>query len=107
METPDSKHELPKITEYTNKGFTSSYQMEDGKLKDLSTGKLFETSEVKIIETYRYEGMSDPNDMSILYALETNDGKKGTLLMAYGPAADGELAWFMKEVPTEDPEANM
>jgi len=98
MEMPINKHEAPKIDEYTAKGYTASYQMEDDKLKDLSTGKLFTASQVTIFDEYRYEGMSNPADMSILYAIHTEDGGKGTLLIPYGPTADGSLAWFMKDV---------
>lgn len=101
MSLPNTKHESTKIDEYINKGYTSNYQMEDGKLKDVSSGKLFEVNEVTIFDEYRYEGQSDPGDMSILYAIHTDDGCKGTLLLPYGPTADGELAWFMKEV-TQD-----
>ncbi|WP_459212419.1 phosphoribosylpyrophosphate synthetase [Aquimarina rhabdastrellae] len=40
--------------------------------------------EFTIIEMYRFEDMSDPGSESILYALETEDGNKGTILDAYG-----------------------
>ena len=36
--------------------------------------------------------------MSILYAIETADGNKGTLVDAYGLYSDEETGAFMKEV---------
>jgi hypothetical protein len=36
--------------------------------------------------------------MSVLYAIETTDGVKGTLVDAYGLYADEETGEFMKEV---------
>jgi len=36
--------------------------------------------------------------MSILYAIETTDGNKGTLVDAYGLYADDDTGEFMKEV---------
>jgi hypothetical protein len=36
--------------------------------------------------------------MSILYAIETSDGTKGTLVDAYGLYADEQTGSFMKEV---------
>jgi len=98
MLNPNTKHEKTKIDEYIAKGYTSNYQMYDGSLKDLASDKLFKPNQVKIIKEYRYEGMSNPDDLSILYILETADGNKGTLLMPYGPTADDEMAWFMKDV---------
>ena len=98
MQIPETKHERPQIDKFVKEGFTSSYKMEDGKLKDLETEKLFSPKEVTIYDEYRYEGMSNPSDMSILYALKTKDGNKGTLLIPYGPTADIQLADFMMEV---------
>jgi hypothetical protein len=42
--------------------------------------------------------MSDPEDSSILYLIEASDGKKGTLIDAYGTYADAKLSDFIREV---------
>ena len=47
---------------------------------------------------FRFEGASDPADNAIVYAIETNDGTKGTVTDAYGPYADGQLTKFMDQV---------
>lgn len=36
----------------------------------------------------RFEGTSDPDDMSVIYALEARDGMRGTLTDACGSYAD-------------------
>ena len=36
--------------------------------------------------------------MSILYAIETSDGRKGVLIDAYGLYADDDTSAFMQEV---------
>lgn len=95
---PYAKHELDKIEEYRKKGYTSNYQIKDSHLVCLESDKSYDKTEVTIIDEYRYEGMSNPSDLSILYILETKDGGKGTILLPYGPSGDGELGWFMKEV---------
>ena len=99
---PENKHEITKIEEYQDKGYTASYQSQDGKLCDLATKKLYDVQEVHIKKEYRYEGMSNPSDLSILYILEMSDGSRGTLLLPYGPGGDGELGWFMKEVSLKE-----
>jgi len=101
MELPINKHEKTKIDEYTEKGYTSSYRLDNEKIMDLSTKTCFSPQEVTIVESFRYEGMSNPSDMSILYVLRTDDGGKGTLLLPYGPNADADLDDFMKQV-TQD-----
>lgn len=91
------KHEMTKIEEYQDKGYTTNFSFQDGSLIDSGSGTKYNVDQVELKEEYRYEGMSDPSDMSILYILETDDGKKGTCLMAYGPNADYDAAqWFNK-----------
>lgn len=94
----NEKSELKMINEYIAKGYTSNYNMVDGKLHDIENDVSFTSNVVIIEDEYRYEGMTNPSDMSILYILNVPSKSKGTLLLPYGPSGDGELGWFMKEV---------
>lgn len=47
-------------------------------------GKSYQPEDLKIIKTYRFEGISNPEDSSILYILEANDGLIGYSIDAYG-----------------------
>jgi len=54
--------------------------------------------DIEIPNFYRFEGASDPQDNSILYLIKTNDGRKGTLIDAYGTYADTLLSNFIRQV---------
>lgn len=54
--------------------------------------------QISVINFYRFEGESDPADNAIMYVVETSDGKKGTLVDAYGPYADPKVSAFMQQV---------
>lgn len=59
-------------------------------------GVCLNPSQFEIVAYYRFEGNSDPDDSSIIYAIESTDGKlKGTLVNAYSiysdPASDAML----------------
>ena len=79
-------------------GYKEEFTVADNILKALSTGKQYTPAEVSIVNFFRFEGQTDPGDSSIMYALETNDGTKGTLVDAYGPEADADKTLFIREV---------
>ena len=45
---------------------------------------IFRAEDLTIREFHRFEGVSDPDDMSIVYAIESRDGTRGTLVDAFG-----------------------
>lgn len=50
--------------------------------KDLN--RRLEPDEFNIDAVYRFEGMTNPDDSSVLYAISGKDGLKGLLVDAYG-----------------------
>lgn len=80
------------------KGFDKDMQVTDEGLKCLDDDKIYSPEDVRIVNFYRFEGDSDPGDMSILYVIETCDGKKGTLVDAYGPYAGRRVSDFIVQV---------
>ena len=82
-------------------GYTEQFRVEKDNLVGIETKKSFKPKDVKAVNFYRFEGISDPDDMSILYAIETCDGTKGTLTDAYGRYSDEDTGAFMKKVEIE------
>ena len=82
-------------------GYTDQFRVEKDRLVNLTSGKKYKSADVTAVNFYRFEGISDPDDMSILYAIETCDGIKGTLTDAYGNYSDDDTGAFMKKVETE------
>ena len=80
------------------KGYTDQFQGTEDGLKDIETGRIYQPSEVTVPNFFRFEGISDPDDTSILYVIETADGQKGTLVDAYGLYSDENISKFMLEV---------
>ena len=79
-------------------GYTDQYRVEKGKLVDLTNQKKYKAKDVKAVNFFRFEGIANPEDMSILYAIETSDGRKGTLVDAYGMYSDDDTGAFMQDV---------
>ncbi|MCY7421863.1 MAG: hypothetical protein LH478_09000 [Chitinophagaceae bacterium] len=79
-------------------GYTDDFKVVNTGLKSLKTEKIYNPGEIHVKNFFRFEGQSDPNDNTIMYVIETNDGLKGTLVDAYGPYADAKVSEFMQQV---------
>ena len=86
------------INSLVRAGFTEDYKIAGGKMRALKRERNYLPEEVKILNFYRFEGESDPADNSILYAIETTDGSRGTIVDAYGPYADSKISSFLENV---------
>jgi len=82
------------------RGFTSNFEFIDGHFTSVENDRHFEAAELVIVEHHRFEGITNPADESIVYAIESSDGVRGTLVDAYGVYADPELSAFLKYVIT-------
>src|SRR6059058_447912 len=87
------------VKKLEEKGYTDQFRVEKKILQSLTDKKKkYKPKDVKAVNFYRFEGPSNPDDMSILYAIETADGTKGTLIDAYGVYSDDETGVFMQDV---------
>lgn len=102
MENNDLVPHMKSLASLTNKmvlkGYDDDFKITDNGLKSLRTDKIYQPDQINIINFFRFEGQSDPNDNTIMYVIETSDGLKGTLIDAYGPYADRKLSEFMNHV---------
>lgn len=76
---------------------------EDGYLRVASGPERFTPKDLSLAWTQRFEGQSNPDDLSILYGLQFPNDKIGVLVDGYGPASDARVTEFIKAVkPVED-----
>ncbi len=72
-------------------GFTAQFMIhEDGGI--VSDDGRWAASDVEVERTIRFEGMSNPDDESMVMAIQTSDGTRGTLVLPYGPDVSGDQA---------------
>lgn len=98
-----SSKKMETVSQYINWARTEGYDI-DFQVCDKTIcatddpKKKYLAKEAKIVGFSRFEGDSDPGDNSIVYMIETNDGKKGTLVDGYGATSNGDLVNFLKSV---------
>ena len=79
-------------------GYTEDFKVTDNGLEALQQGKRYKADQVVILNFFRFEGASAPEDNAILYVIQTNDGIKGTLIDAYGLYNDQRISRFINSV---------
>ena len=87
------------LDDLTQRGFTEHFEAAGLGLHAASDGRTFPADQLTIREVYRFEGVSDPDDMSILYAIESRDGTRGTLVDAFGVYSDPAVSAVLESVP--------
>ncbi len=69
-------------------GFTRDYNLLEDHLKCQEDNVELTPDKFEIVQVHRFEGMTDPGDETIIYAIEESDGKRGSFINAYGMYAD-------------------
>ncbi len=79
-------------------GYTQNFKIADNKLVTEDGKSFYKPADIIISNFFRFEGYTDPQDSSILFLIETTDGKKGILIDAYGVYADSDYSDFIRQV---------
>jgi hypothetical protein len=79
-------------------GYKEDFKVTENGLRWLQKDKEYTPDQVHIVNFFRFEGNSDPDDNAILYVIETDDGARGTLVDGYGIYSDPEVGKFIKKV---------
>lgn len=86
------------VNRIINEGYTEDFKITEQGLESPNKQKNYKPEQIQIINFFRFEGMSAPDDNAVLYVIETADGTKGTLIDAYGIYNDTRIGRFMKDV---------
>lgn len=90
---------LDALNDLKKRGYTTDFNLVFDKVKCEATGVCLSPSQFEITEHYRFEGMSNPDDNAIVYAIEAKDGsRKGVLVSAYGVYSDAVSADMMQKL---------
>ncbi len=89
------------LADLTKRGYTNNFNVQCDSLecKDLSLE--LNPNDFEIVEFYRFEGDSNPGDEEIVYAIESKNGVKGTLVSAFGIYSDEVSDEIIKKLSIE------
>ena len=86
------------INALTDNGYKEGFKAGETKFIGTTSSKEYLPKELKIVQTYRFEGMTNPQDDSVVFAIEANDGVKGTLVMSYSSKHNQNVE-LIKDIP--------
>ncbi len=72
------------ISELSKEGYNVDFNLCAAGVEDKNRKKTYNASDLKVVRYYRFEGMSNPDDNTILYVIEAANGDRGLLVDAYG-----------------------
>lgn len=96
--TPKMKTLSESVNEAIEKGYVENFKAVTKGLATEDEQVIYAPEDIAIPNFYRFEGYSDPQDNSILYLIETSDGRKGMLIDVYGAQADEKISNFIRNV---------
>jgi len=76
------------IEDLKKQGYTYDFNLKSDRVQCVNPASDYLPDTFEIDSVYRFEGMTNPDDNSVLYALSTQDGKKGLMVDAYGAYAE-------------------
>lgn len=89
------------LNDLKKRGYTHDFNIECDGLECKHLELKLRPDEFEIAEFYRFEGDSNPGDEEIVYAIESTDGVKGTLVDAYGIYSDDISADLISKLKIE------
>lgn len=86
------------LSDLRSRGYVDELDFKDEYLFCNGQGVQFNPRELRITEVYRFEGESDPEDSSVVYAIESVSGLRGVLIDSYGAYADERKSAFINSL---------
>lgn len=87
------------INDLRSRGFNVDFNIAFDKLLCVQNNVCLNPSEFEIVETYRFEGDTNPSDEDVVYGVESRDGSmKGVVTSAYGLYADAISTEMIKKL---------
>jgi len=86
MNTFDTLSEA--IENLKKRGYNNDFNLHPEWIEYPSMNLKFKLTEFHVDEIYRFEGITNPDDNCILFAIQSSNGVKGVLVDAYGVYSD-------------------
>jgi hypothetical protein len=84
------------VNHLKERGFVKNFELKNEN-RLITSDKEYAPDEIKVEEHHRFEGQTNPADMSIIYALKASDGAKGIIIDSFNSDASEQLSTFLQQ----------
>jgi hypothetical protein len=92
------------LNRMTAAGSSEDVVVDDGGLRAVPSGRRYDPEALRVVETVRFEGDTDPGDEAIVLALASLDGRAvGTYTLPYGAVTDPSDAAVLDRLARPQP----
>lgn len=95
---PDYETLTHAIDDLKRRGYTTDFDLKPDSINDAATDLRVHPEDFAIDEFHRFEGTTNPDDSSVIYAISSKDGVKGILIDAYGAYAENLTPDMAKKI---------
>lgn len=91
------------IRTLTGRGYDDQFRAEGDGLRAVKADRSFDPRALRVDEVARFEGDSNPAEQTMVFALRSSDGVRGTYTVAHGPEmaeADAKVVRLLDDAPT-------
>ncbi len=86
------------LTRASEDGYNENFKIIGNKLTTENERSFYGSEEVAIEDIYHFDDKGTNGDPSVVYLIETHDGRRGTLIDVDGPYTDTKLSAFVRKV---------
>ncbi len=86
------------VDSLTKEGYEEDFEAEGDKIIGNFSRKEYLPQDLTIVDSYRFDEDTDPENQVIVFAIEAKDGSKGTLVMTYS-AEHNQNVELIKTIP--------
>jgi hypothetical protein len=90
------------ITDLRKRGYVHDFNLHSEWIECQSLNLQLMPADFHVDEIHRFEGMNDPDDSSILFAIQSPGGVKGVLVDAYGAYAESLSTEMLNRLNIDD-----
>lgn len=84
------------VNSLTDDGYVDIFRADEDNIVALFSNKIYNPEDLHILKSYRFEGMSNPQDETVVFAIDAWDGTKGTMVLCFSAEQDQNLDLIRK-----------